>query len=157
MRRVSLVEESYDAVIRLGALEASDLLARRLGELRLGLYAAPGTPVGGRRALAESEFALVQGMPREVRARRRGRAVALPLTGRVRARPWLSAHRDPSRGASGGQRSSVRFQQPYGLKKKWSSSYRSQGRTRSTRRGCSAVGRNVSPALSLSEGFSART
>ncbi|WP_447555454.1 LysR substrate-binding domain-containing protein [Vreelandella sp. EE22] len=41
-RRVDLIDESVDCVIRGGELTNLSLMARRVGELSLGIYAAPG-------------------------------------------------------------------------------------------------------------------
>ena len=41
-RLIDLVHEGFDLAIRVGTLPDSSLAARRLGELRYGLYASPG-------------------------------------------------------------------------------------------------------------------
>lgn len=41
-RLIDLVHEGFDLAIRVGSLPDSSLVARRLGELRYGLYASPG-------------------------------------------------------------------------------------------------------------------
>lgn len=65
-RLVDLVHEGFDLAIRLGELADSGLAARRLGELRYGLFAAPrylqrrGTP-GTPQALREHDLAVFTG------------------------------------------------------------------------------------------------
>lgn len=90
-RRVSLLEESYDAVVRLGPLAPSGLLARKLGTLSVLLCAAPGVVVARARELAGREVALVEGLPRALAVRERGRAVQVTLRGRVRLSGFLEA------------------------------------------------------------------
>lgn len=84
VRRVSLVEESYDAVIRLGPLAPSDLLLRKLGAVTMRLYAPPGLGPANGRALATRELAVVEGLPESLPAREGRRAFRLTLAGRVR-------------------------------------------------------------------------
>lgn len=92
VRRVSLVEESYDGVVRLGPLTPSDLIPRKLGTLTMRLYAAPGHGVDSVEALAQREFVLVDGPPtNEVQARDRGRPVTFQTQGRVRVSSFSQA------------------------------------------------------------------
>jgi len=83
-RRVSLLEESYDAVLRLGRLEPSELIARHLGSISLVACAAPGVKIESAAALSACEHVLVDGMRRELPATLRGRTVQLRCEGRVR-------------------------------------------------------------------------
>lgn len=92
VRRVSLVEESYDAAVRLGPLTPSDLLARRLGTLTPRLYAPPGRGVATLEELAQREFVLVDGpSSQETHARDRGRPVTFTPRGRVRVASFSQA------------------------------------------------------------------
>jgi DNA-binding transcriptional LysR family regulator len=92
VRRVSLVEEAYDAVVRLGPLAPSDLLPRRLGTVSLRVYAAPGRGVDSLEALAQRSFVLIEGpASNEVHARDRGRPVTFTLQGRVRVSSFTEA------------------------------------------------------------------
>jgi len=83
-RRVSLLEESYDAVLRLGRLEPSELIARHLGVISLVACAAPGLVIESSAALSACEHVLVDGMRPELLATLRGRPVRLRCEGRVR-------------------------------------------------------------------------
>ncbi|MCU0701380.1 MAG: LysR family transcriptional regulator [Myxococcaceae bacterium] len=92
VRRVSLVEEAYDAVVRLGPLSPSELLPRRLGTLTIRLYAPPGQGVDSMEALAGRPFVLVEGAPSaEVHARDRGRPVTFRPRGRLRVGSFSEA------------------------------------------------------------------
>ncbi|MDX2013299.1 MAG: LysR family transcriptional regulator [Myxococcaceae bacterium] len=92
VRRVSLVEEAYDAVVRLGPLTPSDLLPRKLGTLTIRLYASPGHGVDSMEALATRAFVLVEGAPStEVHARDRGRPVTFRQRGRLRVSSFSEA------------------------------------------------------------------
>ena len=87
-RHVDLVTEKFDVAVRLGSLQDSGLVARRIGEIKLGLFASPiylqmhGQPEG-LAALAECE--LIDGYPsaywqfaggdQEVKSRRGSRFV----------------------------------------------------------------------------------
>lgn len=84
VRRVSLLEEASDGVVRLGPLTPSDLLARPLGTLSIRLYAPPGHGVDSMEALERRPFVLVEGAPStEVHARDRGRPVVFRPRGRL--------------------------------------------------------------------------
>ena len=85
-RLVSVVEEAYDAVVRLGVPRPSELLARRLGVLGRALYAAPGVPIFGLED-GRHEFTGVVGQARDLHARVDERPVVLPVQGRL----WMSS------------------------------------------------------------------
>ena len=97
VRRVSLVEESYDAVIRLGPLTPSDLLARKLGALSMRLYASPGRGLARIEDLSGREFVRVEGLPPELSVRDRGQPVKLALKGRVQVSSFWEAAEVASR------------------------------------------------------------
>lgn len=92
-RRVSLLEEDYDAVIRLGAVRESYLVARRLGATCLVLCASPEAAQGLRTAseLSSSDFALVAGSRSELSGSLRGRKVHLRLKGTCRVNTFTEA------------------------------------------------------------------
>ncbi|MBL8957949.1 MAG: LysR family transcriptional regulator [Myxococcaceae bacterium] len=91
VRRVSLAEESFDAAVRLGKLGLSELIARRIGTVSLGLYAAPGLAVKTVDELAARDTVLVDLAPAELAATERGRAVKLRLSGRFKTGTFLEA------------------------------------------------------------------
>jgi DNA-binding transcriptional LysR family regulator len=70
-RRVDLVHEGFDVAIRVGRLQGADLLARRLGSVGYGFYAAPsllgtsGVPAHPRE-LSPDRFVAFAGSPPEV-------------------------------------------------------------------------------------------
>lgn len=80
-RRVSVVEEAYDAAVRLGALAPSELIARRLGQVSLGLF-APVTKLPEGPVVASTHRSIrVDGVPTVVQAREGGRRVELVFDG----------------------------------------------------------------------------
>jgi DNA-binding transcriptional LysR family regulator len=97
LRRVSLVEESWDAAVRFGPLQPSELLARPAGPLHLAVY--------GRQAVAlddlfhRAPFVLVEGMPGELKTTVRGRVRPLALRGRARVSSLQAAAELAARGA----------------------------------------------------------
>jgi DNA-binding transcriptional LysR family regulator len=97
-RRVSLLEESYDAVLRLGRLEASELLARRLGVVSLVACAAPGHAIETLSALGDAEHVLVHGARAAMTGTLRGRAVELRCEGRIRVSTFGEAAEVVARG-----------------------------------------------------------
>jgi DNA-binding transcriptional LysR family regulator len=78
-------------VVRLGPLAPSALLARKLGEVSVRLYAAPGRGLARLEDLPGRQFVRVEGLPHELPARARGRAVTLALEGRVQVGSFFEA------------------------------------------------------------------
>lgn len=83
-RRVSLLEEDFDAALRLGPLRESELVARPLGSVSLGFYAKEP-----RRELGP--VVLVAGARTELDARAKGRARTVRLDGDVRVTTFTEA------------------------------------------------------------------
>lgn len=90
VRRVSLAEESYEAVVRLGPLTPSGLLARGLGSLSVRLYGSAGHALPRPQDVAGQEFVGVGG-PRELTVLHRGKPVKLTLGGRVQVSSFYEA------------------------------------------------------------------
>lgn len=83
-RRVSLLEEDFDAALRLGRLRDSELVARPVGSVSLGFYA--------KRARSElGPVALVAGTRTELTVTSRGRTRTLRLEGDVRVSTFTEA------------------------------------------------------------------
>lgn len=83
-RRVSLLDEDFDAAIRLGPLRESELVARPLGSVSLGFYAKkPRAELG--------PVVLVAGARTELEARAKGRARTVRLEGDVRVSTFTEA------------------------------------------------------------------
>lgn len=91
VRRVSLVEESYDAVVRLGRLSPSDLIARKLGSVTMVACARPGSAITSPRELAGREHVLVVGTPSELGGIYRRRRTRIRLTGAIHTSSFLEA------------------------------------------------------------------
>lgn len=84
VRRVSLLEEDFDAALRLGAVRDSELVARPLGTISLGFYARkPRSELG--------PVALVSGARTEVAVKTRGRTRMLRFEGTVRVGTFTEA------------------------------------------------------------------
>lgn len=90
-RRVAVVEESYDAVVRLGPLRPSELIATRLGGFTGRIYAPPEVRLRELKDLSTHEFVLFHNTPTEIPMRVRGRAVTLKLRGRARVNSFAEA------------------------------------------------------------------
>ncbi len=86
VRRVSIVEEAYDAAIRLGPLDDSGLVPRSLGSFSRTPCAVPDVAASLRtlRSLAAAEHVRVGEAHDEVAGTYRGRPVWLPTRGRLR-------------------------------------------------------------------------
>jgi DNA-binding transcriptional LysR family regulator len=83
-RRVSLLEENFDAALRLGPLRESELVARGLGTVSLGFYARrPRTELGA--------MVVVAGARIELPTRSKRRARTVPLDGPVRVGTFTEA------------------------------------------------------------------
>lgn len=92
-RLIDLVHEGFDLAIRVGTLPDSSLAARRLGELRYGLYASPGylarqgSPQAPQELLQHALLAFNAGSQRQVWLLRRGdEACPVNTEGRARLR-----------------------------------------------------------------------
>ncbi len=92
-RRVSLVEEDFDAAVRLGPLASSELLRQRVGAISVAAYARPAiaASIETIAALRKREFVLVAGARSELRATLRGAAVRLVIEGRCRVSTFTEA------------------------------------------------------------------
>jgi len=92
-RRVSLLEEDYDAAIRLGTAKDSELLTRMVGAVSLVVCASPFAASGIRSVsdLSSADFALVAGTRTELTGSARGRAVRVELTGTCRVSTFSEA------------------------------------------------------------------
>jgi DNA-binding transcriptional LysR family regulator len=92
-RRVDLVHEGFDCVLRVGALEDSDLVARELGRLRMGNFASPdylrthGIP----RRLADLAKHSVVHYASSLSAQNAGWEYRNPVDGRVHTLPMRAA------------------------------------------------------------------
>lgn len=89
-RRVSLLEEDIDAAIRLGTLRDSELIARSLGSISLGLWARPGV-ARSRTARAPGPFVVVAGSRVELPVDLRGRRSVLRIEGPLRVGSFTEA------------------------------------------------------------------
>jgi DNA-binding transcriptional LysR family regulator len=93
VRRVSLVEEEYDAAIRLGTPRESDLVARSLGTVSVLVCAPPALAASLRtvRDLERVEHVLVASVPAELTGTLAGRRVRIRHGGRLRVASFLEA------------------------------------------------------------------
>lgn len=90
-RRVGVLEERYDAVVRLGPLEPSELLARRLGAISLVPCGPPGLDLPTVEAFEAADHVLVVGMRGELPGARDGTPTRVRVKGRVRVATFSEA------------------------------------------------------------------
>jgi DNA-binding transcriptional LysR family regulator len=100
-RRVSLLEEDFDAAIRLGRLASSELIARPLGTVQLVVCAAPrtgaarsastSTPTSTFSDLATRHFIGVLGTREQLSGQVRGTPLSLHLQPRIRVSTFTEA------------------------------------------------------------------
>jgi DNA-binding transcriptional LysR family regulator len=84
VRRVAVLEEAYDAVIRMGRPDPSDLLAHRLRDVSFGAWVPPGVDCASPDALSALEHVPVDGMRGEFPARHGGADVRIRCDGPIR-------------------------------------------------------------------------
>jgi DNA-binding transcriptional LysR family regulator len=92
-RRVSLLEEDFDAAIRLGSLPNSDVIARPLGSVSMVLCVSPrrALPRLSLKALGEAPFVGVAGTPNRLTARVRGTPQSVPIAPRIQVSTFTEA------------------------------------------------------------------
>lgn len=92
-RKVSLVEEEYDAAVRLGPPKDPNLIARSIGTLSLMVCARPAIAASVRsiRDLAQKEFVLISGVPNHNRVHYRGCEILLQFKGSCRVSTFFEA------------------------------------------------------------------
>lgn len=92
-RRVSLLEEDYDAALRIGPLPDSSLIARPLGTIRLLLCGSPDLESRrvNTRDIHVHPFVAVAGTPSEFSAKHRGKSITIRPRASVRVSTFTEA------------------------------------------------------------------
>ncbi|MEM9695182.1 MAG: LysR family transcriptional regulator [Myxococcota bacterium] len=91
-RHVAVVEEDYDAVVRLGSLRDSSLLARPVGQVQLGLYARePPTRSLSPIDLAELKLIAVRHAPSVIEGELDGESVSVAPRSRLTVSTFYEA------------------------------------------------------------------